>query len=431
MHRLHHWFAEYPVLVGLAAAAAITLLVAAVLAVTMHRAGVSLKPLVWIFVLIGLIGLPQAAVHVLDVIRFEQQRADAQPAQAAAVLQPVPWELVFGHNADPSLMTDPRAALAPVLGEAAIAVLSFTAEGESALAARFADARAATRALDAYGNFFQFALARGSDRAGWTARRYGGGGEWNHVVVAGNELYAWTGPSREAVIARRERVLGSWQPPPPTPPQRAHEARLVSGSLSGPALLGFAALNLAAVVAWFFWGAAWAARTDPGPDAHPMPASVLRLQVLAAYAGGGPVQADAAPDGSILLDWNYADARWFDLMHLHRLQRTQRLVLNFDEAERTVRVREYWSRIDTSAGYGGLRLAWQHSSGIELFRVEEERHYGIQLDAAGRPSGELVHATRFDSRLLKQPAIDRVTAAGWRWQPTLVSAPRWMRWLTG
>ena len=114
-----------------------------------------------------------------------------------SALQPIPWDIVFGPNADPSLITDAKPGLDYILGDAVEAKISFNAAGESALAARFANAKAAATALNRYGSFFQFADVTGSDTDGWTARRFNGQGEWNHVVTAGHELYAWSGTQRK------------------------------------------------------------------------------------------------------------------------------------------------------------------------------------------------------------------------------------------
>lgn len=440
MDVLKFWFNEYPVLLGLAFGLVVLLGLGVLLGILMHRAGMSLRPLVWFFVLMTLVAGPQAVMHVLDVVAFKRQQAGAAGG-AATALQPVPWGQVFGPGADPDLVTDPRVPLQALLSEAEAASLSFNAKGESALAARFPTAAQASRAREAYAAFFQFAQAAGSEAVGWTARRYGGAGEWNHVVAAGNELYAWTGPSRESVVARRESALGplgadglvAAAPAAGVAPKRAHEARLVTGRLGWQVMLPFAALNLAVVVLWFFWGAGWASRVSPvdAGGTAPLSAMELRQRVQAAYGADSPIRAGIAADGAITLDWQYGDARWLDLMRAHGMKRVQRLVLHPDESDHTVRVREYWSAFDALAGADGLRLQWQEASGIQFFRVEQLRVFGVQLDGQGRPTGAWSHAARLDVQAMKQPALDAVTRAGWRWQPVLLQGPAWLRWLTG
>ena len=216
MNNLFEPFTEYPVFIGASLFLGILLLLALLLGILIRRAGGSLKPLVFFFGFVAIIAVPQLVVHLLDAFvqarQVRQQPIEettATPATVAArALQPVSWEIVFGPNADPSLITDAKAALEYVLSDALEARMSFSAAGETALAARFGNAEAAAAALNRYGSFFQFAHVSGGDLGGWTARRFNGQGEWNHVVAAGNELYAWSGSSREIVEANRVRALG-------------------------------------------------------------------------------------------------------------------------------------------------------------------------------------------------------------------------------
>lgn len=429
MEMIRLWFQHYPMLAGMAFGVLILAGLGLVFGVLMHQAGLSLKPLLWFLVLIGLIGGPQAIMQVLDVVAFQRQAG--QPAMESVALRPVSWKTVFGPEADPDLITDPRVPLQAVLAGAQAASLSFNAEGESALAARFDSPQAVAQALAAYVAFFQLDQADGSNETGRTGQRYAGTGEWNHVVAAGNELYAWTGPSRASVESRRVQSLGAI--PATAKTQRAHEARLVTGSLGWNIMLPFAVVNLIVVVLWFFWGAAWAARVMPEATlaTSPMGATNVRQRILAAYGADSPVQVSTNADGSLTLDWRYGDAQWLDLMRIHKFKRTERLVLQLDEADHTVRVREYWSAFEASAGADGAHMQWQAASGMQFFRLEQERVFGVQLDAQGRATGELSKTIRFDLQAMKRPALQAVLNAGWNWQPTLLAGPAWLRWLTG
>jgi hypothetical protein len=53
----------------------------------------------------------------------------------------------------------------------------------------------------------------------------------------------------------------------------------------------------------------------------------------------------------------YADAQLFDLMHAHNMRCTHKLVLELDEHSHKVRVREYWSLFDASAGLNDAHLS--------------------------------------------------------------------------
>jgi hypothetical protein len=88
--------------------------------------------------------LLDAFVHARQIPQQPSEGVAASTATAAAnTLQPVSWDIVFGPNADPSLITDAKHSLDYILGDALEARVSFNAAGESALAARFANAETA------------------------------------------------------------------------------------------------------------------------------------------------------------------------------------------------------------------------------------------------------------------------------------------------
>jgi hypothetical protein len=441
MERTFSWIRENPQFAALAFAVAVLALVLTVLAITMTRAGASLRPLVWFFGFVAIVAGPQAAVHLLDgfVLRAARSPGPNTPAVAAAPLAeaqrtPVAWERVFGTDADPALITDAKRGLAAILNDTSEAKLSFSREGASALAARFASEAAAARALDAYARFFAFAQAQGSDAQGWTARRHGGQGEWVHIVTAGRELYAWTGANRDAVLAHRWRALGPVGEiaPRSAAGDNAHGPILVSRKLSRHAglMAGIVSLNLIAAGLWFFKGSAWAARIEGSNATVPASASMLRNELVGLAAGDAPIATTARPDGAIEVNWRYADARWFDLMRVQRMKRAHKLILWLDEANKTVRVREYWSALDASAGARDLRFDWKAATGIQFFAFEHVRVVGAQLGRDGKPTGELSGGYTFDLQALKRPLIAATTRAGWRWQPVTWNAPESLRWIT-
>ena len=447
MNNLLHIFAQYPVLIGTGLFLLTSLLLALLLGVSMRRAGGSLKPLVFFFGFLAIIAVPQMAVHLLDAYvharQSRQQSSEVTTANiaipAASVLQPVSWNIVFGPNADPSLITDAKRGLDHILSDALEAKISFNAAGESALAARFKNDTDAATALNRYGSFFQFANVSGSDAGGWTARRFDGQGEWNHVVAAGNELYAWSGSTKENVEANRVRALGPLQPTATSaadgasPVSQATSKTPVSTRLASNwrAMTAFLVINLSLAVFWFFKGSAWSVRQPAHPGVRAEPAALLRDRLLALNQQNVPVQVVAAPNESLEITWRYADAQWLDLMRAHKMRRTHKLVIALDEHSHTARVLEYWSAFDASAGLGDLRLDWTAARGMQFFEFEHRRVFGVQLDPSGMPSGELSKAYTFNLQELKQPIIEAVTASGWTWQPVMWNAPGKLEWLTG
>ena len=434
------WIRENPQLAGITFFLTVTIVLLAFFATLMTRSGVSLRPLIWFAGFLAIVAGPQAVVHLLDGLAIRRATSagapnraatPSTPAQNAPTLEAVSWTSVFGPKADPTLITDAKHGLGAILGDATEAKLSFNVDGETALAARFATIERAQQALNAYGTFFTFGQARGSDGTGWTARRHGGQGEWVHVVTAGPELYAWTSASRESVLANRARALGAISESEFVDLSKPNPA-LVSTRLRGRVgfMVGLVSINLLVAGLWFFKGSAWSARIDAPAGISPASAETLRRTLLTINQTDVPTQVSVRADGAVQIDWRYADARWFDLMRVHQLKRTQRLVLILDEASRTVRVREYWSAFDASAGMEGLRLAWKTQIGIQFFHFEHKRVIGVQLAPNGTPGGDLSQAYTFNLQTLKGPIIDRVSGAGWRWQPLTWNAPHSLRWLT-
>ncbi|MBL9212359.1 MAG: hypothetical protein JNL92_18000 [Opitutaceae bacterium] len=447
MERLLAWIRDHPQFAAVGFVLVVLTIVMTVLGISMQRAGLSLRPLIWFLGFFAIVGGPQAVMHLLD--GYLQPRATAPdgtraqpatapetagPATASRALSPVPWPVVFGPDADPTLIVDAKLGLAPVLGDATEARISYHARGDSALAARFDSAAAALTAQDKYGTFFAFAQASGSDADGWTARRHQGQGEWVHVVAAGPELYAWTSATRETVLAARARALGpiSAAVAQAAPAGKGEAPELFSLRLTRRTglMVAIVGLNLIAAVLWFFKGSAWSARIDGAAVALPADVSTLRTSLLGLNRPAVPTEVTTRPDGALEVSWRYGDARWFDLMRVHRLKRAHRLVLIFDEARRTVRVREYMSAFDASASPGTLRLEWKAVTGIQFFAFEKTRVLGAQLGSDGRPTGELSQGYTFNLQELKAPLIEAVTQAGWRWQPLTWNAPESLRWLT-
>ena len=444
MNSALHAFAEYPVLIGIAVFLVISLSLALLLGLLMRRAGVSLKPLVFFFGFMAIIAVPQIVVHLLDALVHARQVRQQSPqeaktstaAAAPGTLQPVSWNIVFGPNADPSLITNAKLGLDYILSDATEAKISFNAAGESALAARFANPQTAAAALNRYGSFFQFAQVTGSEAGGWTARRFNGQGEWNHVVVAGKELYAWSGSTRGGVEANRVRALGAL-------PSEASSAGIAASHSSArsrtqvstrlskwQAMTAFLVINLALAVFWFFKGSAWSVRQPAQPGTRPQPAALLRDRLLALNRREIPVQVIASPtDDTIEVTWRYADAQWFDLMRAHKMRRTHKLQLELDEHGATARVREYWSSFEASVGPSDLRFIWTAARGMQFFEFDHRGVFGVQLDASGKPTGELSKAYKFNLQELKQPIIETVTASGWTWQPVMWNPPESLRWL--
>ncbi|MES2596152.1 MAG: hypothetical protein V4662_12490 [Verrucomicrobiota bacterium] len=440
MDRLLHLFREYPAIAGVAFFLLVSVSLASLLGSMMLKAGVSLKPIVFVFGFMAIVAVPQACVHLLDA--FAHLRASKLPVEATPPFpqaseknpdsSPVPWAQVFGPDVDPHLIVDAKIGLKDIVNEAEEAKVAFKQNGETILAARFASPAAAHTALQLYRGFFKLAVEAGGEDRGLTGRRYQGGGDWSHVVAQANELYAWTGATREIVETKRLHALGTPADPSGGSADAGPSKRMVSDRLTQnvPVMVAFLSINLVLAVGWFFKGSAWAARMPAVKVSQPLDATTLRSQLMAIGSGTTPMAVKSHPDGTLEVTWRYGDARWISVMSVHRLKRAHKLVLSLDEAERKVRVREFWSAFDGSLNPDGAHLAWTMNSGIQFFEAAHERVIGVQLDQKGMPDGELTKAWTFDLQQLKAPFISTITEAGWTWQPLVWKAPAVLHWLT-
>jgi len=90
--------------------------------------------------------------------------------------------------------------------------------------------------------------------------------------------------------------------------------------------------------------------------------AVLRERLLGVRFLDVPITIGPGSKGDqIVVDWKYADAKWVDHARAHGMRKLHRLVLQLDEATRTVRCREYHSEGGWSAGMDGASIHWKAS----------------------------------------------------------------------
>lgn len=179
----------------------------------------------------------------------------------------------------------------------------------------------------------------------------------------------------------------------------------------------------------FFRMVAWAMTFEPAPGSRPVGSEHLRQQILA-MRDMPELPFDIKPGkraDELIVDWKYADATWLDLMRIHRISSLARLVLRLDETSHTVRVREYQSQFDASAGLGGLALAFKGQWGaVSFYDFKRETVFGVQIEN-GRPVAKLSYSYHFDINEMRDPLRRLANQNGW----TYKSVPLFVKWLTG
>jgi hypothetical protein len=249
------------------------------------------------------------------------------------------------------------------------------------------------------------------------------------VLTAGRTLIALSGPDEPTVATRLRdsRIITRRESGLVTP----LDASASDFWLYRPAVLASILVVLVAVATlYFFKMSAWAA-TIPAPAGAPaQPTSELRGRLLAVNSIDAPFSVSEREDGKIVVTWRFADAKWVDLARAHGMRNTHRIVLELDDATKTVYPTEQYTRMDWSAGAGGGSLRWATGMGITFFQVEHQRVFGLQIDQRGRFVPKLSYSYTFNLQEMKAPLISAVTNAGWDWRPTIWQGPTWLRWLT-
>lgn len=430
------WIEANPVLFGLGFAVGVSIFLLVVFAVSFRWAGQSMRPLVFFFGFLGIVGGPQAAVHLFSAIfREETESAPALTSAYEADLakfevrdgQFVDREAIFGGDYDRDLVREAKAGFVGVMDAADHVEIAFYPTGEMVVASLLPDEASAQAAHDGLGRMFVFQDATGDDARGWAATR-GTAGDRAFLLRAGRVVMLWTGPDDAAVTKRRDAcsVVSEIEQPAPneliTEAQPAGFASKIRAFFKNPVVFAVAiALNLIAGVGWFFWGSAWATRKLPAPGAMPVSAAELQSRLLEINPIDTPVEVNVITEGEkISISWKYGDARWISLASAHGRRRSHKLVLHLDERRRKVNVLEYWASFDWSAGGGGANIHWKKQMGMVFFEYQHERVFGIQIGPDGRPTGDLSYTYTFNLQELKQPIISVVTTAGWTWQPLMV-----------
>lgn len=355
----------------------------------------------------GMVGLP-----ALIVFLVEQQTGTLQwPPEPRLIYDPA-WEVEDGQFVDTARLlggNGPVVDIRAVLPAALAAAAGADSNGTLAVVARLKRSRDMHTSIDALVQQYQI-NRRSPDRGG--ERVSTATGMSGLLLRDATRILLVLGLKQEAAEARLARMAGMAVRLNPSAAKRP------SGTIFFLVISGIVAW----VIAQFFIFprlASWAGSVQPAPGATPMPGSEIERRLLALNDRKLPfsVRRGSRP-GELVVDWRYADAKWFDLMRIAGLSRLFRVVLRLDEKSRSVRARDYTADVDWSAGRGGANLAFKASLGINFFLYRREAVLGLQI-RGGQLTFDPFYQYRFDVRELRDPLIATITAAGWQYKPVL------------
>lgn len=432
---------------GLAIVAGIfcaTLLLLSLIAIAMRRAGLSLKPLGWFAGFMALVLLPQLIGHSLNAYMAQPRTPPDSATHSAAPpatdqIDYSDGQKLFGAKAAGVIAIDGRAAASGILHPADQPKYYVLPSDETLLIGRFASAADAQNAI---GRFLAEAKLRDhgrtDDAGGFSAQR--GANDFVYARAYATLFTVWSGPTESAITelqavagftgAAADQMMSS-----PGANQTDWLNVTLGKSMSTASGLALVLVALGAylliVVGYFFKGIAWATRELPAADSHAVDAAALRAKLLAVNELDVPFKIGAgADDRQLIADWRYADAKWIDHARIHGMRRLHRIVLALDQTAKKVRVTDYQSTYDWSAGGGGAKLDWHFQAGVVFFQYEHQRVFGLQLDEHGQFKPELSYAYTFNLQEMKAPIMRAVIQSGWSWQPLAWNAPAWLKWLT-
>ncbi len=433
MNALNSLFRSNP---GLSVAVAMCLgfpLVLALVGFVMRASGASLRPIVFMAVLL----FPLAAFFLIAALTNARKPVESQKAGFGLAItngQFVDRAKLFGADIPVEQFRDAKSVFPEFFAEAEHAELGIVGTGETTLVAQFPTADAAKRTAEFLWKWFRATNTSGDEEHGWRGKRELNG-DYFEMLRSGRQLFLWTALTSQACAARRAMSGAIISQPDfkPTPPEPVFPALQPLAALFQPTgmKVGGMVVLVALYTLWFFKGAVWAGSLPAATGVPPVAAAGLASRLEAINALDVPFRIErGAQSDEFFATWRYADAKWVDLARAHGLRRTFRIRLMLDEASHVVRATDYVGEYDWSAGREGAGITWKAMTGIVFFQIEQRRVFGLQLDDEGHFKPELSYAYKFNLSEMKSPLQDVVTRAGWNWRPTIWQGPKWLRWLT-
>ena len=389
------------------------------------------RALIFFAAFFGAIVVPQVIAHGLNYLYPVQPRfgedENALRATPAGFSEP---SAVFGRSVRLDLMQDPRPIFPQVLAGAEVAQYGMTGTGATVLAARFPSADAATQARYALFRMLGKVSAE-EDERGFYHFTWPQSGYSAIAGSGGRTFMMWVAPDRASVERlRSESRVFSDRPPA----ARSGLGGFVDAVRGWPPASWFALIGVYALfVSWLFLRlVTWATEVPPQPGANAASANALKERLLRVCFLESPITVSPGKaEDQLVVDWKYADATWADHARAHGMRKAHRLILELDEATRTVRCREFHAESGWDAGAGGASIQWKASWEIVFYQYEHQRVFGLQVQRDGSLAPALSYAYTFDLREMKNPIIAAVTAAGWQWRQVFFFSPPWLRWLHG
>lgn len=120
--------------------------------------------------------------------------------------------------------------------------------------------------------------------------------------------------------------------------------------------------------------------SEPAPGVKPVAKKILKALLLKLNNPRHPFTVKTAQDTDLYVEWIIVDAKWIEVLGTAYLNKMYTLWVLLDETIKTVRVNELITEKSITAGSTGFHGETSFFRGVQLWRKEQSRRFGIKSD---------------------------------------------------
>jgi hypothetical protein len=181
-----------------------------------------------------------------------------------------------------------------------------------------------------------------------------------------------------------------------------------------PIVMSLGVVFAGAMLVWIFKGGCWVAAVDPRPNAAPVSASELKNRLLAINDLEVPFRISDKDADILSAEWRI-DGKWRGLLESQSVGIVATIDMKLHPGRRSVSVIETQRKWNKEAGVFSRAGQFSFFRGITLASYDAGAVYGLSyVDGQFKVTG---YQYRFSIQEMKNPLIEVVTSAGWRWEP--------------
>ncbi|RMD51079.1 hypothetical protein D6827_02865 [Candidatus Parcubacteria bacterium] len=150
-------------------------------------------------------------------------------------------------------------------------------------------------------------------------------------------------------------------------------------------------------------------RFEPKENVKAVSANDLKKEILQINTFHGPVQVIQKSDNHFVLTWNYADARWWEILAKAGLKKVYELHIKLDEVNKIATLTEVYKSVIWRTGPSSVFLFGGWFRGISL-NYERAKAWGIKENFdIGK-----IYDYEFNSYKIFNPILTLLLERGWK-----------------